>query len=87
MNYSSATGLSVHQTVALIMAAKPLNVIVGQPTTKSMGRMMEQIAQMVAPVKTTNWVAYMGPWLSFLKMRTMPRSPRTSSLWRHHSPN
>jgi hypothetical protein len=55
MNYSSATGSSVHQTVALIMSAKPLDVIVGQPTTKSMDKMTEQIAQMVAPVKTTAW--------------------------------
>jgi hypothetical protein len=55
MNYSSATGSSVHQTVALIMPAKLLDVIVGQPTTKSMDRMAEQIAQMVAPVKTTAW--------------------------------
>jgi hypothetical protein len=55
MNYSSAGGLSVHATVNLIMVAKPLDTIVGQPTTKSMDRMMEQIAQMVAPVKTTAW--------------------------------
>jgi hypothetical protein len=53
MNYSSATGLSVHQMVAFIMSAKLLDVIVGQSTTKSMDRMMEQMAQMVAPVKTT----------------------------------
>ncbi len=37
------------------MLAKPLDVIVGQPTTVSMDRMMEQIAQMVAPVNTTTW--------------------------------
>ncbi len=37
------------------MSAKPLNVIVGQPTTESMDRMMEQMAQMVPPVKTTAW--------------------------------
>jgi hypothetical protein len=55
MNYSSAGGLSIHATVNLIMAAKPLNIIVGQPTTKSMDWMMEQMAQMVAPVKTTAW--------------------------------
>jgi hypothetical protein len=41
--------------VALIMSAKPLDVIVGQPTTDSMDRMMEQMAQMVAPFKTTAW--------------------------------
>jgi hypothetical protein len=55
MNYSSATGLSVHQTVALIILAKPIDLIVGQPTTKSMDRMTNQMAQMVAPVKTTAW--------------------------------
>ncbi len=37
------------------MSAKPLDIIVGQPTTKSMNKMMEQMAQMVAPVKTTAW--------------------------------
>ncbi len=63
MNYSSATGLSVHQTVALIMSAKLLDVIVGQPTTKSMDRMTEQIAQMVAPVKTTAWGGLHPTWV------------------------
>ncbi len=37
------------------MAAKLLNVIVGQPTTASMDKMTEQRAQIVAPVKTTAW--------------------------------
>ncbi len=37
------------------MSAKLLDVIVGQLTTKSMDRMTEQMAQMVAPVKTTTW--------------------------------
>jgi hypothetical protein len=55
MNYTSATGSSVHQTVSLIMAAKPLDVIVGQPTTETMNKMVEQMAQMVALVKTTAW--------------------------------
>jgi hypothetical protein len=55
MNYTSATGSSVHQTVSLIMAAKPLDIIVGQPTTETMNKMVEQMAQMVAPVKTTAW--------------------------------
>ncbi len=41
--------------VALIILTKPLDVIIGQPTTKSMDRMTEQMAQMVAPVKTTTW--------------------------------
>jgi hypothetical protein len=41
--------------VALTMSAKLLDVIVGQLTTKSMDRMTEQMAQMVAPVKTTTW--------------------------------
>jgi hypothetical protein len=53
MNYTSAIGSLVHQTVSLIMAAKPLDIIVGQPTTETMNKMVEQIAQMVAPIKTT----------------------------------
>jgi hypothetical protein len=55
MNYSSASGSSVHATVNLIMAAKPLEVIVRQPTMASMDKMTEQMAQMVVPVKTTPW--------------------------------
>jgi hypothetical protein len=55
MNYTSVVGLSIHQTVSLIMLAKPLDVIFGQPTTKSMNKIMEQKAQMVAPIKTTAW--------------------------------
>jgi hypothetical protein len=55
MNYSSASGSSVHAMVNLIMAAKPLDVIVGQPTTASMDKMTEQMAQMVASINTTAW--------------------------------
>jgi hypothetical protein len=55
MNCSSATRSSVHQMVSLLMSTKPLDIIVGQPTTKTMNQMTEQIAQMVAPVKTTAW--------------------------------
>ena len=55
MNYTSATGSSVHQTVSLIMAAKLLDIIVGQRTTETMNKIVEQMAQMVAPVKTTAW--------------------------------
>jgi hypothetical protein len=55
MNYSSASGSSVHVMVNLIMVAKQLNVIVGQPTMASMDKMMEQMAQMVAPVTTIAW--------------------------------
>ena len=55
MNYTLATGSSVHQTVSLIMAAKPLDIIVRQPTTDTMNKTVEQMVQMVAPVKTTAW--------------------------------
>ena len=55
MNYSLATGLSVHQTVSLIMATKPLDVIIGQPTTDTMNKMAEQMAQMITLVKTSAW--------------------------------
>ncbi len=60
MNYTLAAGSSIHQMVSLIMLAKPLDVIVGQPTTKSMNKMMEQMAQMVAPVKTFTWGGQRG---------------------------
>jgi hypothetical protein len=60
MNYTLATGSSVHQTVSLIMAAKPLDIIVGQPATDTMNKMVEQMAQMVAPVKTTAWGGHHG---------------------------
>ncbi len=55
MNYTSATGSSIHQTVSIIMVAKLLDVIIGQPTTETMNKMVEQMAQMDAPVKTTAW--------------------------------
>jgi hypothetical protein len=54
-NYSSAGGLSVCATFNLIVVAKPLNTIVGQPTTESMYRTTEQMVQMVALVKTIAW--------------------------------
>jgi hypothetical protein len=60
MNYTSVTGSSVHQTVSLIMVAKPLDIIVGQPTTDTMNKMIEQMAQMIAPVKTTTWGGHHG---------------------------
>ena len=37
------------------MAAKLLDIIVGQWTTETMNKIVEQMAQMVAPVKTTAW--------------------------------
>jgi hypothetical protein len=55
MDYSSAGGSSIHMTVNLIMVAKRLDVIIGQPTTASMDKMTEKMAQKVAPVKTTAW--------------------------------
>jgi hypothetical protein len=60
MNYTLVVGLSVHQTVSLNMSAKPFDVIVGQPTTESINKMMEQMAQMVAPIKMTAWGSQHG---------------------------
>ena len=50
MNYTSATGSSVHQTLSLIMAAKPLDIIVRQPTMETMNNKVEQLAQMVKQI-------------------------------------
>jgi hypothetical protein len=86
MNYTSAMGSSVHQTMSLIMTAKPLNVIIGQPTTETMNKMVEQMAQMVAPVKTTAWGGCLGSlalvlndadYSSITKARITPTTPVT----------
>ena len=37
------------------MVVKPLDDIIGQSTTETMNKMVEQMIQMVAPVKTTAW--------------------------------
>jgi hypothetical protein len=60
MNYTSAMGTSFHQMASLIMATKPLDVITRQPTTETMAKMVEQMAQMIASVKTTAWVGCHG---------------------------
>ena len=54
MKCTSVMGSSVHQMVSLIMAAKPLNVIIRQSTTETMNKVVEQMAQMEAPVKTSS---------------------------------
>ena len=53
MSLSFAPGATIRETVRAIMAAKSLNKIIGQPTTKSMNIMTEQMAKMVAAVKKT----------------------------------
>jgi hypothetical protein len=75
MNYTLAGGSSIHQTVSLIMLAKPLDVIVMQLTTKSMDKMTEQMAQMVAPVKMTAWGGQHGSLALVLMTWTTRASP------------
>ena len=75
MNYTSATGSSVHQTVSLIMVAKSLDVIIGQLTMETMNKMVEQMAQIVAPVKTTAWEGHHGSLALVLDdQRSLPPS-------------
>ena len=45
MNYTLAMGTSIHQRMSLIKAAKPLDVIVEQPTTATMDTMVEHFMQ------------------------------------------
>jgi len=54
MKYTSVMGSPVHQMASFIMAAKPLDVIIRQSTTETMNKVVEQMAQMVASVKTTS---------------------------------
>ncbi len=42
------------------MAAKPLDIVVGQPTMDTMNKMVEQMAQMIAPVNTTTCGGHHG---------------------------
>jgi hypothetical protein len=102
MNYTLAMGSSVHQeTVSLIMAAKPLDVIIRQPKTETMNKMVEQMAQMVAPVKTNAWGGRHGSlvlvldnmdYSSITKARVIPprrllnRTPSTKTSWQHQPP-
>jgi hypothetical protein len=77
MNYTSATSSSVHQMVSLIMVAKPLDFIIGQLTTKTMNKMVEQMAQMVAPVRPPHGEAAVDPLrLSSTMWIITPASPR-----------
>jgi hypothetical protein len=89
MNYSLTGGTSVHATVNLIMAARPLDIIVGQPTTESMDRMTEQLAQMVAPVKTTAWGGLHGSLALVLddtEYAIVTRGTVTSTNWINQPP-
>ncbi len=86
MNYTSATSSSFCQTVSLIMVTKPLDIIIEQPTTETMNKTVEQMAQMVAPVKTTAWGGCHGSlvlvlnnadYSSFTKARITSTTPVT----------
>ena len=41
MKYTLAMGSSIHQIVSLIMAAEPLDVIIRQPITETMNKVVE----------------------------------------------
>jgi hypothetical protein len=88
MNFSLATGPSVYQMVALIMSEKPLDVIVGQPTTDAMHSMTVQLAEIVAPIKTTAWGdLYGSPALILDNPDYATVTKNTLSLCWHPSPN
>ena len=55
MNFSYAPDTTSRETVWAIMAEKPLDKIIEQPTTESMNIMTEQMAKMVDAAKTTAW--------------------------------
>jgi hypothetical protein len=74
--------------VNLIMVAKVLNTIVRQPMTDSMDQMMEQMVQMVAPVKTTAWGGLHGHLALVLNdiymlLSHARLSSRTTTLFNH----
>jgi hypothetical protein len=61
------------------MAAKPLDVIVRQPTTKTMNKMVEQMAQMLLPSRPLHGEVDMDPLRLSLTTRITPASPKRAS--------
>ena len=76
MSFSSAPGATIWKTVQEIMVAKPLDKIIGQPTTKSMNIMMEQMANIFAAVKKQHGEENMDPWRLSLTRTTKKRHKR-----------
>ena len=62
MKFYSAPSARIQETMRAIMAEKPLDKIVRKPTTKTMNIMTEEMAKMVATIKTTAWGETTGPW-------------------------
>jgi len=51
----TANEATVYETVRAIFTPLPLDKIVGQPTTFALNHLLQQIAKIVAAVKTTSW--------------------------------
>ena len=67
----------IREMVRAIMAEKPLNKIIRQPTTATMHIMMEQLAIIAAAIKVTAWGGNMGPWHSSSTKTTTEPSQET----------
>ena len=52
---STTTEASVREAVRAIIAAHPLDKIIGQPTNTSVNLLKRQAAKIAAAVKTTKW--------------------------------
>ena len=55
MTYYSSSGTTSQKMANTVIAVKPLDIIVGHPTTKNMNITTEKMAKMVAAIKTTAW--------------------------------
>ena len=55
MSSPTANEATVYEAVRAIVSPLPLDKIVGQPTTSTVNHLRQQIAKIVAAVKTTSW--------------------------------
>ena len=55
MSSPTASKAAVYKAVCAIVAPLPLNKVVGQPTASTVNHLWQQIAKIMAAVKTTIW--------------------------------
>ena len=55
MNHSSSVGVSIRATYGAIIIAKPVDIILGQPITKTTNILEQQLAQVAGAVPTHHW--------------------------------
>ena len=60
MNHSSSVGASIPTTCEAIIMSKPVDKIIGQPTTKTTDILEQQLAQAAGAIPTNQWGGTLG---------------------------